>query len=89
MEVVPSLLGLARALQKSASCRKDAFIQLVTSKGGVATAANQPRPLEGKCESSGEELDLDADSISMLLTTVRTCATVVIVETFCPQLWHF
>ena len=67
MEVVPALLGLARSLQKSAACRKDAFRQLVDSKGGVA---GQPHPLAEKCESTGQELDLDAESISTLLKTV-------------------
>ena len=77
MEVVPCLLGLARALQKSASCRKSAFVQMVKPKEGVATAANQPHPPEeAKCESSGEELDLDAKSISTLLTMVSTLDTV-------------
>lgn len=72
-EVVPALLGLARALQKSSACRRDAFRHLVEPpRGGVASG--QPHKVEveeGKCESSGQELDLDADSINMLLTTVR------------------
>ena len=33
-------------------------------------AGGQPHRVEDKCESSGQELDLDADSINMLLTTV-------------------
>ena len=73
MEVLPCLLGLARALQKSASCRKSAFVQMVKPKEGVSTSADKPHPLEeDKCESSGEELDLDAESISRLLKTVST-----------------
>ena len=68
-EVVPALLGLARALQKSAACRKDAFRQLVeSSRGGVAGGLSHH--VEEKCERSGQELDLDAESINMLLTTV-------------------
>ena len=70
MEVVPALLGLARSLQKSAACRKDAFRQLVDSKGGVVTVTCQPHPLSEKCESTGQELDLDAENITMLLKTV-------------------
>ena len=72
MEVVPALLGLARALQKSAACRRDAFRQLIEPTVGVATAAadGQPHQSQEKCESSGQELDLDAESIKMLLTTV-------------------
>ena len=68
-EVVPALLGLARALQKSSACRRDAFRHLVeSSRGGVA--GGQPHKVEEKCESSGCELDLNADNINMLLTTV-------------------
>ena len=68
-EVVPALLGLARALQKSSACRRDAFRHLVeSSRGGVA--GRRPHQAEEKCESSGQELDLDTDSINMLLTTV-------------------
>lgn len=69
-EVVPALLGLARALQKSFACRRDAFRHLVeSSRGGVA--GRQPHQAEEeKCDSSGQELDLDADSINMLLTMV-------------------
>lgn len=69
--MVPALLGLARALQKSAACGRDAFRQIVETKGGVATAAmSQPCPMQEKCESGGQGLDLDAESITMLLTTV-------------------
>ena len=68
-EVVPALLGLARALQKSSACRRDAFRHLVeSSRGGVS--GGRPHKVEEKCESSGRELDLNADSINMLLTTV-------------------
>lgn len=68
-EVVPALLGLARALQKSSACRRDAYRHLVeSSRGGVA--GGRSHEAEEKCESTGQELDLDADSINMLLTTV-------------------
>lgn len=70
MEVVPALLGLARALQKSSSSQKEAFNRLVESKGGVATEASKPHPPVEKSESGGLELDLDVETISMLLTTV-------------------
>ena len=71
-EVVPALLGLARALQKSSACRRDAFRHMVESlRGGVAGGRSHKAAEAGKCESSGQELDLDADSINMLLTTVR------------------
>ena len=70
MEVVPALLGLARALQKSASARREAFKQLVESKGGVTAAACKPHPSEDAGKTRDDEMDLDDESITLLLKTV-------------------
>ena len=70
MEVVPALLGLARALQKSAAARREAFKQLVDSKGGVSASTCKPHPPEETGEKVDQELDLDGESITLLLKTV-------------------